>query len=95
MLVCTLFNHRVYIPFKDPEFDEAAHHDVHSSLMGLIKSMTSSADFNSSFVGSQYHLIQRLLRICEAAIDGPGAGYVCSVVLILATGVDQHQIAIL
>jgi hypothetical protein len=47
------------------------------------------------FLRGQHQLVDRLLLRRKLAVDRPGAGDVAGVAVDFATGVDQHQVAVL
>ncbi len=78
---------------QQPQVAQALGDHAHRHVVRLVPVLARLHFADRGELRLEHHLVQRLLRRAEAPLHREGAGDVCGVVLVLAAGVDQHQVA--
>ena len=88
-------NQLVHITAEQTQLNQPGSNHLHGRFMGLIPMFAGSDFLKGGLLSGQHQLVNRLLFRRKGAIDREGAGDVAGVAVNFATGVDQHQVAVL
>ena len=74
---------------------QSLRHVAHGSLVGLAPGIARRYGSQGGLVRVEHHFVDGPLFRREPPVHGVGAGYVGGVIVILAAGVHQQQVAVL
>ena len=93
-LVLLLFDERVHVARQQAEIDEALRDHLHGALVDRLECDARLHGGDGGHLSAKHDFVDRSLLIREAPVDREGARDVARVVPVLATGVDQHELAV-
>ena len=67
---------------------------MHRGIVGLVPVVAGAGGIDGGVLGFQHDVVEHFLFRGKPAVDREGAGDIGGVTLVLATGIDQHQIAV-